>query len=156
MTLHWHLPFTWPAISGPPLRKCFELTKTKRLPVSPVNIIIGGTFYAGAVACGLTQNWFGAILLLACGTFGLVGAVRARRADSPDIARLNAIEYRDERDRALAQAGFAAVGAAALIISIVTVVVAVIVEQHVLFACAQLFALAIVWGVTNSLAVKRN
>ena len=113
--------------------------------------------FAGAIAAALTQNWFGAILLLAVGLFGFTAALYARRPNSRDITRLNAIEYRDERDRTLAKQGFAAVGAAALILTVLEVVLAtVFFNQLVAIACAQLLALCIVWGVANSNAVKRS
>lgn len=111
----------------------------------------------GAVVAALTQNWFGAILLLASGIFILGSALYARRPDSRDITRLNAIEYRDERDRALAKHGFAAIGVAALILAVVEVVLAVILfNQFVELACAQLLVLAIVWSIANSNAVKQS
>lgn len=62
-------------------------------------------------------SWSGAGLLAAVGIAVLVMALHARRPNSGDITRVNAIEYRDERDRLLAQYGFSAVGVAALIVS---------------------------------------
>jgi hypothetical protein len=112
---------------------------------------------AGAIAAALTQSWFGAILLLAGSLFGLSAALYARRPNSRDITRLNAIEYRDERDRVLAKQGFATVGAAALMLSVIEVVLAIVFfDQLVAIACAQLFALCIVWGIANSNAARRG
>lgn len=129
---------------------------TNRLPISTINIVLVSTLLAGAIVTALTQNWFSAILLLIAGLFGLGGALYARRPNSRDITRLNAIEYRDERDRLLAKQGFAAVGAAALILAVIELVLALIFNQLVAVACAQLIALCIVWGIANSIAVKRN
>ena len=129
---------------------------TNRSPISPINIVLVSTLFAGAIVTALTQNWLGAILLLVGGIFGLSGALYARRPSSRDITRLNAIEYRDERDRVLAKQGFAAVGAASLILSVIEVVFAIIFNQLVAVACAQLIALCIVWGIANSIAVKRS
>ena len=128
-----------------------------RSPISTTNIVLVSTLFAGAIVAVLTQNWFGAILLLALGLFGLGAAVYARRPNSRDITRINAIEYRDERDRDLAKQGFATVGAAALILSVVEVVIATIFfYQLVGVACAQLLTLSVVWGIANSNAVKRS
>ncbi|WP_146073489.1 hypothetical protein [Cryobacterium sp. N22] len=129
---------------------------TKRSPISTVNIALAGTLFAGAIVTALTQNWFGAFLFVAGGAAGLGAALYARRPDSRDITRLNAIEYRDERDRVLAKEGFAAVGAAALILSIIEVVLAIVFNQLVALACAQVFVLCIVWGIANSIAVRRS
>lgn len=157
-TIHlWFLQFALPDTLSPPLRKCFTLQTTNRAPISPTNIILVSTLFAGAIIAALTQNWFGAILLLAIGSFGFGAALYARRPSSRDITRLNAIEYRDERDRVLAKQGFATVGAAALILSVVEVLLAIIFfNQLVAIACAQLLTMCVVWGIANSNAVKRG
>ena len=128
-----------------------------RSSISTTNIVLVGAFIAGASVAAFTQNWFGAILLLALGLMGLGAAVHARRPNSRDITRINAIEYRDERDRDLAKHGFATVGAAALVLSVVEVLLATIFfHQLVGLAGAQLLTLSIVWGIANSQAVKRS
>lgn len=130
---------------------------TSQLPISTTNIALVATFLAGAVVAAFTRNWFGAILLLAFGLAGLGSALYARRPDSRDITRLNAIEYRDERDRVLAKQGFATVGAAALILSVVEVVLAIVLFDHfIAVATTQLVVLCIVWGMANSNAAKRS
>lgn len=131
---------------------------TNRLPISTTNIFLVSTFFAGAIVTALTRNWFFAVVLFAIGLCGLGGAVYARRPNSRDITRLNAIEYRDERDRELAKQGFATVGAAALIITVIEVVLAIVFFNALiaLIACAQMFALCIIWGISNSNAVKRS
>lgn len=133
------------------------LKSSSHLPISTANTVLVSTFVVGAVTSGLMHNWFIAILLLAVGIGGLLSAMYARRPNSKDVTRLNAIEYRDERDRLLATSGFAAVGAAALIISVLELVLAaVLFQQLIRLACAQMLALCIVWGVANSAAVKRS
>ncbi|POH61164.1 hypothetical protein [Arthrobacter glacialis] len=131
---------------------------TKRLPISTTNIALVSTFVAGAIATALTQNWSFAVLLLTVGLCGLGAALYARRPNSRDITRLNAIEYRDERDRELAKQGFATVGAAALILTVFEVVLALVFFNALvaLISCAQMFALCIIWGTANSNAVKRR
>jgi len=130
--------------------------KTKRLPISTVNIALAGTLFAGAIATALTHNWFAAFVFVVGGAAGLGAALYARRPDSRDITRLNAIEYRDERDRVLAKEGFAAVGAAALILSVIEFVLALVFNQLIGLAAAQVVVLCIVWGIANSIAVRRS
>jgi len=127
-----------------------------RLPLSTTNIVLLGTFFVGAIVTALTQNWLGTTLLLVTGSFGLAGAVYARRPDSRDITRINALEYRDERDRLLAKQGFAAVGAAALILAVIEFVLATILGQFVQFAASQVIVLCIVWAIANVRAVNRS
>ncbi|GAA3877136.1 hypothetical protein GCM10022381_19600 [Leifsonia kafniensis] len=129
---------------------------TSRLPLSITNVVLVGTLLAGAAVSALTKNWGGTVMLLMLALFGLAGAVYARRPDSRDITRINAIEYRDERDRLLAKQGFAAVGAAALILSVVEFVLATLLGQLVLLAAAQVIVLCIVWAIANARAVNRS
>ncbi|MFC5930487.1 hypothetical protein D6T64_18960 [Cryobacterium melibiosiphilum] len=133
------------------------MQKSNRSPISTTNLVLVSTLCAGALVAALTQNWFGALLLLIPGITGLGIALYARRPNSRDITRINAIEYRDERDRDLARQGFATVGAAALFLSVIELVLATIFFSPLLgLATAQLLALSFVWGIANSNAVKRN
>ena len=159
-------------------------TTSSRLPLSVPNIVLIGGAFAGAVACIALRNWFGAILLLLVGGGGLVSALLARRPNASDWLRINAIEYRDERDSRLAGHGFAVVGAWALALSALELVAATIfvgaatlttsVERSSVgiaftltgpslvaaaveaIAALQLFVLALVWGIANTRAVKRG
>lgn len=149
----------------------------------PNIVLIGGSF-AGAVATIVLGNWFGAVLLIALGGGGLLSALLARRASASDWLRINAIEYRDERDARLAGHGFAVVGAWALALSTLELVAATIYVGAVtlttsvsgtggsvaftftrativggvleFIAALQLFVLALVWGIANTRAVKRG
>jgi len=98
------------------------------------------------------------VLLGATAVFSLIGIVANLREDAPDIGRINAIQYRDERDRRLARNGFSTVGAAALIISVIGAVAAAISTSipFQIAAFGQLFLLAVIWGVANSVAVRRG
>ncbi|TFD49607.1 hypothetical protein E3T55_11045 [Cryobacterium frigoriphilum] len=128
-----------------------------RSRISTINIILVSTLCVGATIAALTQNWVGAIWLLILGLSGLGAAFYARRPNARDITRINGIEYRDERDRDLARQGFATVGAAALILSVVEVVLAIIfLPQLVGVVSAQLLMLSVIWGMANSNAVKRS
>ncbi len=158
-------------------------TTSSRLPLSLPNVLLVGGSFAGAVVTIVVENWFGAALLLALGLGGLISALLARRAGAGDWLRINAIEYRDERDARLAIHGFAVVGAWALVLSTLELVAATIflgalVTRSVLgaqgsiefrfdgttvvaallvtFTALQLFVLALVWGIANTRAVKRG
>jgi hypothetical protein len=157
----------------------------RRLPLSLPNIILIGGSFAGAIATIVLGNWFGAILLIVLGGGGLISALLARRATASDWLRINAIEYRDERDAQLASHGFAVVGAWALVLATLELVAATIfvgaaavtwtgslssgsfgfttasitaIVSGVAQAIAalQLFVLALVWGIANTRAVKRG
>ncbi|MGZ0212849.1 MAG: hypothetical protein ACKVI4_10250 [Actinomycetales bacterium] len=126
------------------------------MKISSINVGLLGALVAGAVITGLSHNWFEMILLLVAGLLIFVSALYARSQNSSDILRLNAIEYRDERDRLLAKSGFAVVGVAALILSIAEFVLAAVFQQLLALASAQVLVLSAVWGIANSLAVKRG
>jgi hypothetical protein len=156
----------------------------RRLPLSVPNIVLIGGCLVGAIATILLQNWFGAILLIVLGAGGLLSALLARRSGASDWLRVNAIEYRDERDSRLASHGFAVVGAWALALSTLELVAATIYVGAVTLttsvhgpsgsvaftltrsgvlagaleatAALQLFMLALVWGIANTRAVKRG
>ncbi|CAN5331408.1 hypothetical protein BH11ACT4_BH11ACT4_12840 [soil metagenome] len=129
---------------------------SRRLPLSVTNIVLVSTFLAGAIASALLRNWLPTGLLLALGLGGLLAALYARRAGSRDITRINAIEYSDERDRMLARKGFAVVGAVALALSVVELVIAAMFTDYYWIASIQLLVLSVTWGVANSLAVRES
>jgi hypothetical protein len=146
-------------------------------------LLIGGSF-AGAIITMALGNWFGAFLLLILGGGGLLSAVLARREGASDWLRINAIEYRDERDSRLAGHGFAVVGAWALVLATAELIAATIYVGAVTLsttvhgssgslsftltregivagsleaiAAGQLLVLALVWGIANTRAVKRG
>ena len=158
-------------------------TTSSRLPLSLPNMLLIGISLVGAVITLVLQKWFGAALLLALGFGGLISAVVARREGASDWLRVNAIEYRDERDSRLAGHGFAVVGAWALALATLELVAATILvgavglsttagpDGSIVFslegwglvgaafqgiAALQLFVLALVWGIANTRAVKRG
>ena len=134
------------------------MSKKSYSRISTVNIILLSSLAAGAIICGVLQNLTGVVLLGATAVFSLIGIVANLREDAPDIGRINAIQYRDERDRRLARNGFSTVGAAALIISVIGAVAAAISTSipFQIAAFGQLFLLAVIWGVANSVAVRRG
>jgi hypothetical protein len=127
-----------------------------RLPISAVNAVLVSSFLLGAVTTAALRNWPAATVLGVLGLFGLGAALYARRDKARDITRVNAIEYRDERDRTVARNGFAVVGAVALVLSVVQVVVSTGLTEHFWFSYAQLLVLSVTWGIANSLAVRRG
>jgi hypothetical protein len=126
-----------------------------RSPISTANTVLVVTFFAASVVLAVLGNVGMALLMTYFGVAGLAVALYARRLDSRDITRLNAIEYRDERDRSLAAQGFAAVGVAALIIAFVSFVVMMFTEVN-WYVLTVLLTLLVVWGAANSVAVRRR
>ena len=134
------------------------MSKKSTNRISTANIILLGSLVAGTIVCAVLQNVTGVVLLGVTAVLALIGTLANMREDAPDIGRINAIQYRDERDRQLARAGFSIVGAAALIISVIGAVAAAISGSipFQIAAFAQLFVLAVVWGVANSIVVRRG
>jgi MFS family permease len=129
---------------------------TERRGISRVNVLLVSVFLVGALVCAVTANVPGAILLGTFGVLGLAGALYAARPGARDVTRINGLEYRDERDGRLAQQGFAVVGVAALILSVAAFVVTTLQGQLDFFIWAQTMLLAIVWGIANSVVVRRS
>lgn len=136
------------------------LNSVERLPISVINLVLVSAFLIGAVIAGALGKWPGATYLGFLGFGGLAGALYARRSGSRDVTRLNALEWRDERDRTLAKSGFAVVGAVALLMVllqfIVAITVAAIISPFVWASIAQLTILCVVWSVANSVVVRRG
>jgi uncharacterized membrane protein HdeD (DUF308 family) len=141
-------------------------TKRRRLPLSPVNLILAVAFLISAIIATAVQLWLQGGLLLALAILVVVQARRARRANSTDTARITALEYRDERDRILARLGFSVVGAVALIAAVVEFIAALIVvslNRHegwaqaiYWFAFVQYMVFTGIWGRANRSAVYEN
>lgn len=141
--------------------KSTEILKSvERLPISAINLVLVSAFLLGALIAGVQDSWPGAMFLGFLSLGGLACALHARRSGSRDVTRLNALEWRDERDRNLAKSGFAVVGAAALLMAMVQFIVLLTLaaadSPFLLAATAQLTILCIAWGVANSVVVRRG
>jgi hypothetical protein len=137
------------------------LKSVDRRPISAINMVLVSAFLLGALAEAALGRWAGAGYLGFLGLGGLAGALYARRSGSRDVTRLNALEWRDERDRNLARSAFAVVGAAALLMVMAQFIVVVVADPSagsplVWIACLQALILCLVWGVANSLVVRRG
>lgn len=134
-----------------------QTTSRRSLPVSLVNLILAAVLLAAGVAQALAENWWLAFVFAAVAVVCLASALYARRADSRDITRVNALEYRDERDRVIAREGFSIVGASALILTGAEILGSSIFgpEYTWLFAL-QLIALCVVWAIANQVSVARR
>ena len=127
------------------------------LPVSLTNLVLGVSLVAAGIAQAVAGNWILAGALVFVAVFTVVAARYARRPDSLDIARVNAIEYRDERDRTIARNGFSVVGVAALVLTVVEILgVSFVAPEYGWVPSVQLFVLSVVWGVGNSVPARRS
>jgi len=127
-----------------------------RLPISLTNTILISAFLLVAVVMVVLGNvgtglWVGFLAVMMIGV-----ALYARRPDSRDITRLNAIEYRDERDKSLATEGFAAVGVAALILGMGVILTLTVLERLSWLVVGFYLVLLVVWAAANSRAVRRR
>lgn len=137
-------------------------TSRDRLPVSGVNAVLVGGFLLAAAVAALTGRWTPAVILAVAGVVGFSTALHARRHSSGDVTRVNALEYRDERDRQIARDGFAVVGVVALVLSGVAFLVVSMSRDgqeaapaFQLLVAGQLLVLAVVWAVANYAAARR-
>lgn len=116
----------------------------------------------GLLATALVAFVLGHVLqgvgLVAVGLGGSGCALWARRPASRDVTRLNALEWRDERDRRLGKDALSVVGASALGLSVAALVVTSIVGSGIAvgIAYAQLLVLLAVWALADSVAVRRG
>lgn len=115
---------------------------------------------AAAVTMAVLGQWSVAAVLAAVLVFVVVSAVYARSGRASDLARLNALEYADERDRTAATRGFAVVGAVGLVLALLAFVLGVLLLDpgHPMFwvLWVQVIALTLVWGVANVVALRRS
>ncbi|MBF4624908.1 hypothetical protein [Clavibacter sp. VKM Ac-2872] len=129
---------------------------TERRGISRVNALLVGVLAVGALVALIAGNPYNAITLAVMAAILLGGALHAARPSSSDVTRINGLEYRDERDGLLAQKGFAAVGVAALVMTVGTFFVTTLMGQVQWYVLPQMLVLAGVWAVANWLAVQRS
>ena len=137
------------------------LKVVERLPISAINVVLESAFFLGALIAAGMGNWRGAAYLGSIGIAGLAFVLYARRSGSRDVTRLNALEWRDERDRTLARSGLAAVGAVALLMVAAQMIVAFLTDAgpespFLKMTVVQVLILNLVWGIANSVAVRRG
>ena len=130
-------------------------TTNRRLPLSLPNILLISVSLAGAIVTGVFGNVLATIVLALLGLGGLLSALLARRSSASDMLRVMAFEFADERDSRLASRGFAVVGGAALIATMLELIAALIVfgvgrptvssTLLVVFAAAQVFVINVIW-----------
>jgi hypothetical protein len=128
------------------------------IPMSRANLAICVTLAVGLVICLALGLWTQAVMLSLMLAFGIGCIALARRPEASDLARVNAIEYKDERDVRIARDGFVVVGVIALILSLVGYVAAIIILPNELnwIALTQLLVLYGTWGVANSIAARKH
>lgn len=131
-----------------------------RLPVSPANAVVLVVLGVGVVVTILAQRWGEATLLAGAAVAGVVAALYARRPESRDITRVNALEYRDSR---IARVGLAAVGVVSLVLAVVAFVAATILSDAPRWgttaqtlAGVHLILLCVTWAVANSVTARRS
>ncbi|WP_414171839.1 hypothetical protein [Clavibacter tessellarius] len=129
---------------------------TERRGISRINAILVGVLAVGALVALIAGNTYNAITLAPMAAILLGGAVHAAWPSACDVTRINGLEYRDGRDGLLAQRGFAAVGVAALVMTVGTFFVTTLMGRVQWYVLAQMLVLAGVWAVANWLAVRRS
>lgn len=136
------------------------MSTRKWLRMSWWNVVLLVGVLAAAVVMAVLGRWVEAVVFAVVVLFLGASAVYARSGRSGDLTRLNAAEYLDERDRAAATQGFAAVGVTALLLGFALLVLATVLlepgEPMFLVLIGNLLVLAVVWGVANWVALRRS
>lgn len=131
----------------------------RRWPISPINVaLLAFCAVATAVAYSLGQNVMGTAFLLG-GILGGAGAAFARRRNAGDLERVNALEYADERERAVGTKGLAAVGVVALILAAVQLLVHAFVATDPLsrwMSFGLFCSVNLTWIIANWFFVRRG
>lgn len=136
------------------------MSTRKWLRMSWWNVVLLVGALAAAVVMAVLGRWVEAVVFAVVVLFLGASAVYARSGRSGDLTRLNAAEYLDERDRAAATQGFAAVGVTALLLGFALLVLATVLlepgEPMFLVLIGNLLVLAVAWGVANWVALRRS
>jgi hypothetical protein len=123
------------------------------------NAVLTAVALAAAVLFAVLAQWGVAIIFLAAAVVIAASAIYARSGRASDIHRLNAIEYVDERDRAIGAQAFAILGVCAMVIAIGVFIAAMLLTPSgpmFWVAWAQIILLTIAWAVANVVAVRRS
>ncbi len=129
----------------------------RTLPVAPVNLILATGITLAGIAQIIAGNRALASALFTIAVLSLAAALYARRADSKDITRVNALEYRDERDRIIARRGFSGVGASALLLTVAEILgSSILAPEHTWLSALQMIVLCTVWAIANHTAASRT
>jgi hypothetical protein len=129
---------------------------TERRGISRVNAIIVGALALAALVALVAGHGDGAILLGVVAVVHLLSAVSSAQPEVSDETRIGGLEYRDERDRQLAQRGFAAVGIAALLLSSGAFLVTTLMGRIDWVIGGGTLLLYLVWAVATRIAVRRG
>ena len=137
------------------------LKTVERLRISTINVVLVSALLLGALIAAGLQRWQAALYLGLVGVGGLAVALYAHRSGSRDVTRLNALEWRDERDRTLAKSGLAAVGVVALVMVVAQFIVVMLTDPgpdspFLWMTLAQVLILNLAWVIANSVVVRRG
>lgn len=128
-----------------------------RIPMSRVNLALSAALALGIVITVSLGLWAQTVMLGLILILGLFGVYAGRRNEASDIQRVNALEFQDERDRAIGREGLAAVGAVALVMSLVGYMATLALYPEIRWlALGQFLVLCVAWGIGNHVAAYRR
>ena len=136
-----------------------ESARRPKWPMSPVNTVLVGVMTVGSLVCFVLGQSIAGTALLLGGIGGGLGAIFARRGSSGDLERVNALEYADERDRAAAVKGLAAVGVVAMVLGAGQLILHVIIRADPISRWSSIvlfLALTACWLVANWYYVRKG
>jgi len=129
---------------------------TERRGISRINTIIVGVLALAALVALVAGHGDGAVLLGVVAVVQLLSAISSAQPEASDETRIGGLEHRDERDRQLAQQGFAAVGIAALLLSSGAFLVTTLMGRIDWVIGGGTLLLYLVWAVATRIAVRRG
>ena len=126
------------------------------MPMSRPNLVVMSFLLVGIALTAALGQWQHTGMLTVLFLGGLVIVYAARRPNASAICRVNSIEYRDDRDRAIARYGFAVVGNVALALSYIEWLVAIVLYPELRWLPAlQVVVLSGSWLIGNHIAARR-
>lgn len=137
-------------------------TRVRRALMSRWNVGILAVLLVLTVAAAVRHVWPVAVVLAAGCVAGIVLPLSARAVPSGDLGRVNALEFKDERDRAIAVQAFAVVGVAAMAASFLFLIVSAIIDYAAfgespltLPVAGTLVLLTVVWSASTWFFARR-
>jgi hypothetical protein len=124
--------------------------------LSVVNLAIAAVLGAALAVALARQFWSAALIILAIDVGGLSMAWYARRHGRSDLGRVEALEPSDERERRILTHGLAGVGAAALVISVLAFLLALLADGRTGMTTYPMIGLMLVWAISNRVARART
>ena len=135
------------------------MSTPKRSPRLTANHLTFATLLIGAVVSAVSANIRIASILLGIAVVGYGFVWLSRRFGQTELSRIHALEYSDERDRAIATKGYAIVGVVAIVVTVIEYVlvqggISLPVREGWDLSSIKLFVFMVVWMLANAYGAR--